>query len=799
MKNILVIVESPAKCDKIEKYLGKGYKVIGSFGHITQLSSLANIDISNNFKPKFTTIESKTKQIEKIKRAIEQSQEVILATDDDREGEAIAWHICNVFNLDILKTKRIIFHEITQTAILNAINNPGIINLNLVSAQQARQTLDLLVGFKISPFLWSHIVSNTKNALSAGRCQTPALRLVYDNYIEIKNSPGKIEFNTSGIFTDKLIQFQLNHNHNTNKDIEEFLELSKQFKHILTKEDITTIEKKPPLPYTTSALQQASNTNLNISPKETMCLAQTLYESGYITYMRTDSRVYSKEFVDSCQDYITKTYSNAHIHPSISTLVQNLDLKQNINNEKSTNNKVKKSKKSKKDNNAQEAHEAIRPTNITCTSIPDSEDIFSPKHRKLYKLIWSNTIMSLMSNAVYNQLKLNITAPNKLIYKYTSEYNIFTGWKIINGVDNDKFYNYLSQMKCEELKFIKIISKQTIKDLKHHYNEAKLVQLLEDKGIGRPSTFSSLIEKIQERGYVKLENIRGKKLKCREYSLENSVIIKTDNEREFGNEKNRLVITPVGILVIEFLINNFYDIFNYDYTKKMENSLDKIAKGEYKYNDICNECYTLIDELSSKNLNINSNSKQQEKVSIKIDSKHTYIIGKNGPTIRYSEIDSIGNRNDKFYSVKDDIDIDKLRLGEYKIEDIKQENKKHLGDYKNIPVYLKSGKYGPYLEWNNINKALKYIKINVPHNEITLKDAINVFESSEAGENSLIRKINQELSIRKGKYGDYIFYKTDKMNKPRFLRLDGFDYDYKECRNDILTNWITDKYNITIK
>lgn len=797
MNKILVIVESPAKCDKIEKYLGKDYKVIGSFGHITQLSSLDDIDINNNFKPTFKTIESKSKQIDKIKRAIDNSTEVILATDDDREGEAIAWHICNVFNLDVTSTKRIIFHEITKTAIDNAIKNPGFINCNLVYAQQARQTLDILVGFKITPFLWSHIVSNTKKSLSAGRCQTPALRLVYDNYLDIKNSPGRIEFNTSALFTDKQISFNLNHNHDNNSDIEKFLELSKHFDHEFNRDNITNVEKKSPLPFTTSALQQSSNTNLNISPKETMSLAQTLYEAGYITYMRTDSRVYSKEFVESCKRYIINTYNNGYIHPSADNLVQNRDNSDKDVKPKLDDKKTKKSKKAKNDNNAQEAHEAIRPTDITCLNIPDDEDVFSTKHRKLYKLIWTNSITSLMANAVYEQLKVSVTAPNKLLYKYTSENNIFPGWKIINGVESDKYYNYLLNLSCGDINYNKIISKQSIKDLKHHYNEAKLVQLLEEKGIGRPSTFSSLIEKIQERGYVKLDNIRGKKLKCREYSLENSIIIKNDIEREFGNEKNRLVITPTGILVIEFLINNFNELFDYGYTKNMENYLDKIAKGECLYNDICQQCYETITNMSKTNLKTD-HEKPKDKFSVKIDDKHTYIIGKNGPTIKYTEFDSAGNKIDKFYSVKDNLDMDKLRVGEYTIDDIKDENNKIIGIYKNYSIYLKKGQYGPYLEWNNVKKALKYIKINVPYSEITIDDAINIFEKSESGENSLIRKIDDNISIRSGKYGDYIFYKTNKMNKPKFLKLNGFDYNYKDCNQEILLNWIRDKYNIVV-
>lgn len=257
MSYTLLIVESPAKCGKIEKFLGSNYKVIGSYGHITHLSNLNQIDFKNNYKPSFNIIETKQSQIAKMRKLINNAKETILATDDDREGEAIAWHIAEVFKLDITNTKRIVFHEITERAIKNAIANPRTINLDLVYAQQGRQILDLIVGFTMSPLLWKHIVSNTKNSLSAGRCQTPALRLVYDNYREIIESPGKLSFNSIGYFTSQNIQFTLNINHETHECVKDFLEQSIQYKHMLTKAKERETIKNQPLPFTTSELQQA--------------------------------------------------------------------------------------------------------------------------------------------------------------------------------------------------------------------------------------------------------------------------------------------------------------------------------------------------------------------------------------------------------------------------------------------------------------------------------------------------------------------------------------------------------------
>ncbi len=807
MSYSLVIVESPAKCQKIEKYLGPGYKVMGSYGHITHLSDLKQIDFDNNYTPNFEVIETKQAQINKIKRAINLAKETILATDDDREGEAIAWHICKVFKLDIDATKRIIFHEITERAIKNAMQNPTKINMNIVYAQQGRQILDLIVGFKITPLLWKHIVANTKNSLSAGRCQSPALRLVYDNYKEILESPGKLSFNTTGIFTSKNIPFSLNHNHVSHDEIKDFLELSKTFEHVLKRDSEKETKKNPPYPFTTSGLQQSANNVMHISPKETMALAQKLYEGGYITYMRTDSKVYSEEFVDKCKLYIQDKYDDSYINPNISKLIQNKDNpdeekkieKIDEKNEK----KEKKEKKGKKTDKsdkpaslAQEAHEAIRPTNIGVELLPEDEDIFTTKHRKLYRLIWTNTLESLMSIAIYKQFQIKVVAPNNNFYKYTAEQNVFPGWKIVQGIEEEKYYTFLKTLKEGAIVPKKINAKQTLKDLKSHYTEARLVQLLEQKGIGRPSTFSSLIDKIQERDYVKKQNVEGKKLEIIDYTLEDKEIKLEKGEKEFGNEKNKLVITQVGIFVIEFLIKYFNQLFDYDYTKTMENELDIIAKGEKKYYELCDECNKFIEELSSTNSLMNNlDGSNTEKLNIKIDEKHTYLIGKNGPTIKYKKEDGTMG----FYSVKKDIDMEKLKVGEYKLEEIielKEDNNKLLGEHKENPVYLKFGKFGYYLEWNNIKKSLTTVKINVPIKNIELDDAINILESAEQMGNSLIRRIDETLSIRKGKYGDYIFYKTEKMKKPQFLKLYGFNDDYKTCSIQNIKGWIKEKYEI---
>jgi len=799
MSYTLLIVESPAKCGKIEKFLGASYKVIGSYGHITHLSNLNQIDFKNNYKPTFNIIDTKQSQISKMRKVINCAKEVILATDDDREGEAIAWHIAEVFKLNIANTKRIVFHEITERAIKNAIANPRTINLDLVYAQQGRQILDLIVGFTITPLLWKHIVSNSKNALSAGRCQTPALRLVYDNYKEIQESPGKLSFNSIGYFTSQNIQFTLNINHETHNSIKEFLEQSKIYKHMLTRAKERETIKNPPQPFTTSGLQQEANNCMHISPKETMELAQKLYESGYITYMRTDCKVYSEEFIEESKIYIIEKYKREYINPEINKLIQNKDATKDAVNVKATS----------ENNNAQEAHEAIRPTCINVENV-DNEETFNAKHRKLYKLIWSNSLESMMAPAHYKVLVVNISAPHNALYKYSAEENIFLGWKAVLGLEDEKYYDYLKNIKESVVNYKKITCKQTLKELKSHYSEARLVQLLEQKGIGRPSTFSSLLEKIQERKYVVKQNVEGKKLEVIDYVLLENNIVEEKGEKEFGNEKNKLVITQIGIFVIEFLIKHFNTLFDYTYTKTMEDELDNIAQGKKKYYELCDECNSFITSLiNSQNLiikndcNLENGENEEngekleklEKLQIKIDAKHTYLIGKNGPIIKFTKEDgSLG-----FYGVKKDINITKLKEGGYKLEELietKEETTKLLGVYNEENVYLKNGKYGYYLECGQLRKSLKTIKINVPFKEIKIDDALTILKDCDSETNGLVRKISNDLAIRKGKFGDYLFYKTQTMKKPQFLKLNEFNDDYKNCSLEFLKSWIKEKYNL---
>jgi len=798
MPTSLVIVESPAKCKKIESYLGPGYKVIASFGHIRNIPDLKSIDVDNNFHTNYDVINEplKLKQIEKIRSEIANANEVILATDDDREGEAIAWHICQLFSLSVQRTKRIIFHEITESALVSAISHPKTINMNLVYAQQARQILDMLVGYTITPILWNCVVKNHTTSLSAGRCQTPALRIVYDNYLDIKKSPGKIVYNASGYFTNLNLVFDLNKSFESKEESRIFLEKCTDFDFTLTTTQPKKVIKKSPEPLTTSSLQQLASNELHLSPKETMKYAQQLYESGYITYMRTDSKKYSKDFVDNIKKYIINVYGEQYVNQNIEGLV--------VGSMTSVHppEKKKKSVGEKKGiPPPQEAHEAIRPVNINvCSpSLQDSTDDLQAKAIRLYDLIWKRTLESCMPSSQYNSISAKITAPLDSEFIYKTEQNIFPGWQIVNKVENSDTYAYINGLKQNiNMTPKKIDIKFTMIDLKSHYTEARLVQILEEKGIGRPSTFASLIDKIQERKYVEKQNITGKSISCSDFSMtENGNITELNCTKEFGNEKNKLVITPLGIIVIEFLVEKFDSFFDYDYTKQMEDELDKISQGINVWSDLCKDCNNELTKITRDLADL-------KKFSIQIDNKHSLIIGKHGPVIKC--IDTNNPQKVSFLPVKKNLDLEQLKYASnVSLEDVIDTNTSHttsdsIGKYKGLDLFIKKGKYGIYAQWGTNKQSLKEEYGNTPIEHIQYLQVIRFLEKDKVLDPSkpvgLVRELNEHLSIRTGKFGDYIFYKKPRMKKAEFFKLKDFKGDYRNCEKVLLLNWIKLTYKV---
>jgi DNA topoisomerase-1 len=654
-----------------------------------------------------------------------------LALDGDREGEGIAYHVCSVFNLDIAKTKRIIFNEITEKALTKAVANPTTINMDIVRAQQARQIMDLLVGFKLSPTLWKHV--SKENSLSAGRCQSPALKLIYDNQKDINCSEEMKIYNTTGYFTSKNICFELNKKFESDKEVQLFLKETSTFSHIYNFSGPVKSIKKQPEPFTTSRIQQVASNELHYSPKDTMKICQDLYEGGYITYMRTDSKIYSAEFIDSVKKYITTNFEERYISKNIHELSFKKETKEkNMEEKKETKKKVKEEKETKPDSLTQDAHEAIRPTDIFLKDLP--EDL-SSKERKMYKLIWTNTLESCMPPAIYNAITANITAAQNTTFSYRSEQVDFAGWKIVNNkLDEDIFYQFLQTMKPNlVVAYKKILSKVTLKNTKSHYSEARLVQLLEENGIGRPSTFSMLVDKIQEKEYVKKQDIKGKEIECKDFELDTDKIVKELMvKREFGNEKGKLVIQPLGIIVAEFLERYFGNLINYEFTKQMEDDLDRIANKEIVWHETCGKCNDKINE----------------------------CLTELGETVT----DSRPNSN-----IKDAI----------------------IGNYEGHAVTLKKGKFGLYVTWGENSKTLKELG-NRPVESITFEE---IEKFLDEGSNNM-REVSPNLSIRRSKKGFYVFFKTTKMKKPQFYDLNGFKEDYKTCELDVLKSWIKEKHGI---
>jgi DNA topoisomerase-1 len=532
-----------------------------------------------------------------------------------------------------------------------------------------------------------------------------------------------------------------------------------------------------------------------------MKCCQTLYEGGYITYMRTDSKKYSADFLVDVKEFILSEYSlEKFINPKIDSLSNS-----------SVNVEVQEKKKTpKKKSNVpppQEAHEAIRPTNLSIRNVPDDLTI---REKKLYKMIWETTVESCMSPAEYFSFTSTIfTDVEGVKYSLTNELLDFLGWKIVKNKESkankEKEYHYLFQLpQGKEIAFKKITSKVTLKNTKQHYTEAKLVQLLEDNGIGRPSTFSSLVDKIQERGYVKKQDISGKQIACKDFELADDTLTESNTTREFGNEKNKLVIQPLGILVMEFLNKNFEDMFNYDYTKNMEDDLDKISRGEKVWHQLCQTCLNEIEKNCSKLVD-------EKKCEIKIDDTHFYIIGKHGPVIKCLKKGS-GSGTGKgkkdevtFLPVKEGLDLKKLERGEYKLEDVVatvKQNQLQLGIYKEEPLLLKKGKFGLYVTWGQNSKSLSSFG-NRPMESIKLEDVLDILnkaeekaESGEASASGVIRFITNDISIRNGKYGPYVFYKTKKMTKPLFLKLTNFEGDYKTCTIATFLEWLKTEHEL---
>jgi DNA topoisomerase-1 len=766
----LLIVESSSKCGSIEAYLGPNYKCISCNGHIRTINDLKNIDIKNNFETIYTVDPDKKSHISKMSAIISvfPKENIILATDHDREGEAIAWHICEVFDLPVETTRRILFHEVTKSALLKSIETPGIIDMNMVRAQQARQVLDLLVGFIISPLLWKYVFKNNQNALSAGRCQTPALRLVYENELEARTKAENAsqKHRVQACFFPQNIMFELQKEFETETEVCDFISLSLTHPHKFTVQPQKLSERSPPKPFNTSALLQQANNTLHIGAKETMACCQTLYQLGHITYMRTENRKYSPDFIKTASAYIAGKWTEKHVHPLAVELHGNTD---------STN-----------------PHEAIRVTNVKMQSLVLIGDKNTNAVERVYKMIWQNTIQSCMAPAVFNTLPLEIDAPNDNIYKYTLEIPKFNGFLDLLDAPVSPFSPELissmslrfQSLKNKTVNYNYIQSVVGFTNRHSRYSEASLISKLEDLGIGRPSTFSMIIDVIQTRKYADKTDIAGITVNCNEYFLraeEKTPSVKTV-AKIMGAEHKKMVISPMGMVVIEFLMKYFDTVFSYSYTKQMEERLDLVAGGQEIWYKVCMDCYNEIQRLSKQ-------IHKLEKKIYNIDENYVLMFYKDGFLLKHK---TLVNETGKpvLKSVKKGlkIEMDKLEAGEYTFEMLAETERRILGIWNEHEIELKSGKYGAYVEYGDEMKV-SLSKIKKTLDKIVLEDVLPFLGVAQKP-TTVLRVLSPTLSIRNGKFGPYIFYKTEKMKNPKFYDLKGFEQGFGVCDAEELIEWI---------
>ena len=725
MSKNLVIVESPAKAKTIEKYLGSKFKVSSSYGHIADLPKKEiGIDFENNFKPKYIISHDKKDIVKQLKKQALSAETVWLASDEDREGEAIAWHLFESLELDKSKTKRIVFREITKKAILNAIENPREINYNLVNAQQARRIIDRLVGFEISPILWRKV----KGGLSAGRVQSVAVRLLVDKENEINNFIPKSAFKISAKFSDS-------NNNKLSAHLSGVFESENKAKEILEKSlnsnfSISSVEKKPfkktsSAPFTTSTLQQEASRKLGFSVSRTMSAAQRLYESGHITYMRTDSVNLSQDALNAAGKVISKMYGNNY-------------------------HKIKRF--SNKNKGAQEAHEAIRPTSFENKSVNMESDQI-----KLYNLIWLRTISSQMSDALLERTILKISS-NQFDNQFTciGEVIKFDGFlKVyIEGTDdneNEDSEGLLPNLsKGDKVNNINMIATEKFSRPPYRYSEATLVKKMEELGIGRPSTYAPTITTIQNRKYVAKGTYEGFERNYRQIILDSNEIKTNLLKENTGSDKGKLVPTEVGIIVTEFLVNNFKNILNYNFTASVEQDFDKIASGDIEWTNILKDFYKPFHS-TVEDVKENATRETGERV-LGIDPKSgrkvSVRLGKFGPMAQIGTVDE--EEKPIFAGLLPDQKINQISL-EQTLELFKLPC--YLGDYENSKVESNAGRFGPYIKHDN-----KFVSLpkGISPLEVSLEQAIELIEEKRKIDAPIAKYEGHDISKGKGRFGPFI-------------------------------------------
>lgn len=743
MSKNLVIVESPAKAKTIEKFLGKDYKVLSSYGHIRDLRKKDfSIDIEKGFLPLYEIPSEKKDLVKDLKKATKAADMVWLASDEDREGEAIAWHLYEVLGLKPESTKRIVFHEITKPAILNAIENPRDIDINLVDAQQARRVLDRIVGFELSPILWKKI----KPALSAGRVQSVAVRLLVEREKEIKSFVREPYFRVVAQMqpegVDAVVVAELNQRLKTEAEAKTLLEACKTASFSVKDVTVKPIKKSPAPPFTTSTLQQEASRKLGFTVSQTMMIAQRLYESGHITYMRTDSLNLSSLAINTISAEIKEQIGEEYL-------------------------KVRKYHTNSK--GAQEAHEAIRPTYINKHEISGSA-----QEKKLYNLIWKRTIASQMADAVLEKTSVDIEISGRSEkFQATGEVVKFDGFLKVymESSDDDKVENATDvnmlppMMVGMTLHAESITATERFTQHPPRYTEATLVKKLEELGIGRPSTYAPTISTIQNREYVVKGEKNGEKREYKVLTLKNGALKGSKKSETTGADKGKLIPTDIGVIVNDFLQDYFPSIMDYNFTATVEETFDNIAEGNEKWNDGIRQFYNTFHPDVDKVSNLRLEHKIGERVlgnDPKTGKPVSVKIGRFGPVVQLGSADD--EEKPQFASLNKDQSINTLTLEQaLKLFDLPRD----LGEFEGAVITVAVGRFGPYIKHNG--KFVSIPKGFTPET-ITLEEAEQlILEKRESEAKKVLRTFTEdaEMEVLNGRFGVYIAYKGKNYKIPK--------------------------------
>lgn len=746
MTDNLVIVESPAKAKTIEKFLGKDFRVASSMGHIRDLSKKDfGIDIKNNYEPDYIVPKDKKKIVAELKKLVKESKIVWLASDEDREGEAIAWHLSEELKLDPSKTRRIVFGEITKDAILESIKNYRSIDENLVNAQQARRVLDRLVGFELSPVLWKKV----KPSLSAGRVQSVAVRIIVEREREIINFKPTSSFRVSGTFTTDnsdgkihKIKAELNQRFKDKSTALEFLERCKNAEYKIFDVIKKPSKKSPSPPFTTSTLQQEASRKLSFSVSQTMSVAQRLYESGFITYMRTDSVNLSQTALNAADKTITEKFGEKYV---------------NIHQYKT------------KSKGAQEAHEAIRPTYIKNSSIKGEN-----AEQRLYDLIWKRTVASQMSNASLEKTTAEIEiSKSKEKFIAQGEVLIFDGFLKLyiestdeeNTEDSGKLLPPLK--KGQVLGNSEILAAQRFTSPPARYTEASLVKKLEEQGIGRPSTYAPTISTIQNRGYILKENRDGKERSYTLLKLQKGLIEELQPTENYGREKFKLFPDNIGMIVNDFLVEYFKEILDINFTANVEKEFDDIAEGKMLWTKMIDNFYKPFHKTVEITLEVSDYSKGEREIGIDPESGKTIKarMGRYGPIVQIGELDPDNDVKPRYASLLKGQQLETITLEEA-LELFKLP--RTIGQYEDKDLVVAIGRFGPYVRHDSKFYSLKK-GIDDPYKIIAERAIELINDKREFDKNRIIKTFDDEpdLQILNGRWGPYIVYKKKNFKIPK--------------------------------